>query len=169
VSVEVKNEQLLSGYCTGSYCSFSSLEVHVTEIGDQSQFQTFQEFGNPNDPSMYGSFQGSEPYPWMRAEIARPGNWNNHVEEYPYFDEYTTEPWPDFLMAGSGQIRLALVTSRGCILNCDSIESGIGVSPPRGLSELRIIVEGVAAPEPSAMALLLIAMLFAVPGCRRRG
>lgn len=163
VRVEVKNDQgSFPAFCTGSYCSVSTLVVDVTEIGDTSRFKTHQDITDQGYPSMYGEFQGVLPYPWMRAGISRPGEWLVVQDK-----DYEPATWPNFLMSGSGKMRLSVVTSVGCMLNCASIKSGIGLSPPEGLTDLRIVVDGIAAPEPSTTASLLLGMMIAV-GSRRR-
>lgn len=150
-------------FCTGSYCSVSFLAVNVNGFDDMSGFRTGLALNDEAYPGLYGVFEGVLPVPLLRAGISRPN------ESFVVTTgQYEYDPWPDFLMTGSGKVRLSQITQVGCMLNCDSVNSGVFMRGPVGVSEMRIVVEGVAAPEPSSLFTVLIGTLTCRICSRRR-
>jgi hypothetical protein len=144
-----------SPFCTGSYCSFSFLAVNLDAPGELSEFRVdTRDISAVRFPDLYGEFDSALPNIPSTAYVSPP---NSHVD--PLTNTLIHDPWPEFLVAGRGAVRLQGVSLLGCILNCDSVP-GIIAGPPIGISELHVIVEGTASPEPCANVLLGVACIF---------
>lgn len=172
VTLEVRSSQAsINGYCNSS-CSFWSLGAKVVPTGDVSVFSTqpqLPELGTPVDYSGAMYVHHFEALSVVRDYLMQ-GNVSPPIEFPEGADiadaTFRQLPWPDFLRSGAGEIHLASVNSWSCYLNCGEVVSRVGVSRPMGISELRIIVDGVAAPEPTSMSILIGTL--AIAGCDRR-
>ena len=164
IRIEVQNNlETFPAFC-GAVCRFSYLSADVTYVGDSSAFQSHLFFPDGHYPKMYGEFMGvasprSHFDPLMRAMIYPPisgfENWAAGLTNST--DEFRREPWPEFMLSGSGVIRVSHVTVLDWGINGD-YATELRYRAPIGLTDLRIVVEGVAAPEPTTIALVMLGL-----------
>lgn len=160
-SIEVTMPTGLSpGSCNGSACHITSLDVILYDPDEEPQFDHYVPSVPPEPyPSLYGSFSYILPNRASRAYIS-PLNPYTGFGPPPFAPE-----WPNFSLNGYGAVGVQEVTHWFCQLNCSG--SGTNVDAPRGITSARLIVEGVAVPEPSTVVLLsLMAVTLSCPFVR---
>ena len=139
---------LSGGVCNGSACYFSSIDYSIYDPSNPVEFSVAA-------PSSSVSFDPDV----LRASFAYviPGlpaeTWI--LPPNPRLDlntmAFLADPWPTFLFSGNGSIGMQRVDSWSCNLNCSG--SGRSVSAPSGVTSVRLIISGVAVPEPFDVAL----------------
>jgi len=147
------------GVCTGSSCDTWFLAINLTSSDEAAGFKTVSHDipGISQFPDLYGEFNSMSPDRLSEAIVTPPNARINALT-----GQYAHDPWPNFLFAGSGVVRLSMISNTSCILNCASVISGDGIVVPRDSPAMRVVIEGVAAPEPSATDLLAMGILV---GC----
>jgi hypothetical protein len=167
VSLEITMPDGLSGgLCTGSTCYFSSLDFAIYDPTTPVDFCVAPLSSSVSvDPDVLRTTFGYV-IPGLPTEtrILPP---NPRLD--PATFEFSADPWPTFLFTGSGAIGMQKIDGWFCHLNCSG--SGRSVSVPPGVTSVRLIVEGVAVPEPSCILLGCIAIGVRLVGrsqrCRR--
>lgn len=153
VVVEVRTPgELPGGFCTGSYCSLTSLGTKLHNLGEHPLFpDDFFSFAGPNH-TLFGSFFNNVPNGASQAYIS-PLNPYNGLGTPPFPPE-----WPSFLLDGRGTVSVQQFTQWGCYLNCNSY--GTSATAPTSISSGRLIVEGAAVPEPTSNRFLVVLALL---------
>lgn len=152
------------GVCTGSACTTWFFAVNIDGPQDVGDFRTYQlALSDDQYPSLYGTFSYNH-FDHFAEAIVSPPNGRFDLET----GNYVHDPWPEFLRTGGGKVRVSQIVQVACTLNCDSVNSGVFMGSPAGISDVRVTVEGEAAPEPSEFVLITIGTLPINLSVRRR-
>jgi hypothetical protein len=140
---------LPSGGCTGSVCSFTYLVAALYDSGQTPNFEDYHDhlFGPDDDrsaephPSLFGTFTHNLPSSDPQAYF-KPLNATNQIDLPP-----PPPQWPSYVLEGRGSVAAQQVTFWSCHLNCS--DSGVFGHAPPGVFSPRLVVEGIAVPEPA--------------------
>ena len=160
VSVEITSTQGISEpFCTGSYCAVSYLTLQLFDPASPTEPRVYipGTIGEPY-PELFASFLSLRPGQPSITQISPPNARTElGIVELGMGEMATTnilhDPWPDFLLNGSGAVRLQVLSQWGCYLNCTG--GGVNVGAPLGGFTLRLIVDGIATPEPTTTLLFV--------------
>jgi hypothetical protein len=153
VAIEVQNG--LPGIrCSGSSCAHEFIDTAIYSEGRFEPFDPFHVYWVPSDDPEYDPNVMRAGFGYLVPNLTSDLRvvWPN--PRTAGFDVRPPALSAQFLFDGRGQIAMQQVAEWFCFLNCTG--SGRNVTAPDGVSSVRIIVEGVATPEPSTLALMLL-------------